>query len=240
MDTYTFGDINKEKVLLIHPMFTSAEFFRSFIEKHKGDYYFIVPTLSGHSENSTFISTEQEENALNEFLKSNNISHLNLVVGFSLGGNIAFDYFCKNADKVDKVVVDSAPLFRFPQFIKNHFYRKYKKCLNRVKANKANAANELNKCFHGMGESQQYIAPLVTSDSLKGLIESCYNNNLVNLSVDAQRKIVFVYGTKDVAKLCLRKIKKYKASKLVILPNYNHCELFMNNSDEYWEKICKS
>ena len=240
MEIFTFGDINKEKVLLIHPMFTSADFFQSFIEKRKNDFFFIVPTLSGHGENSTYVSTEQEENTLCEFLKSNNIDHLNLVVGFSLGGNIAFDFFCKNADKIDKVVVDSAPLFRFPRLIKDHFYRKYKKCLNRVKANKANAANELNKCFHGMGESQQHIAPLVTLDSLKGLIESCYNNNQVNLSVDAQRKIVFVYGTKDIARLCLRKIKKYKSSKLVILPNYNHCEFFMNNSDEYWERICKS
>ena len=239
MEIYTFGDRNKEKILLIHPMFTSANFFKSFVEKLKDDYFFIIPTLSGHAENSTYVSTEQEENALNEFFTNNQIDRLKLVVGFSLGGNIAFNYFCKNTEKIDKVVVDSAPLFCFPKLVKRHFYKKYKNCLAKVRENADKAEYELNKCFHGMGESQKAVAPLVSNDSLNGLIESCYNNKLPTLFEATQRKIVFVYGTKDIARLCLSRIRKYKHSKFLILRGYNHCEFFMTKQDEYINQLVK-
>ena len=77
----------------------------------------IVPTLSGHYKNSTYISMQNEEEILNNYLKDNNIDKLKIVIGFSLGGNIAFDYFCKNSDKIEKVIIDSAPIFKFPLFV---------------------------------------------------------------------------------------------------------------------------
>ena len=79
-----------------------------------------------------------------------------------------------------------------------------------IKEHPENTVKELNKCFNGMGEVQQYVAPIVTIESLKNLLESCYNIETPKLENDSQRKITFVYGTNDIARLCLPRIKKYK------------------------------
>ncbi|MDE7095594.1 MAG: alpha/beta hydrolase, partial [Anaeroplasmataceae bacterium] len=105
----TYGNKDNEKILLLHPMFTNAHFFDFVIDRLSEQYFLIIPTYSGHYENTNYESMEAEEKAINEFLKENNIEHLKAIIGFSLGGNIAFDYFCHNQDKVEQVIVDSAP-----------------------------------------------------------------------------------------------------------------------------------
>lgn len=237
MKIYTYGNKNNEKILLLHPMFTSVTFFETLINNLSNKYYLIIPTLSGHYENSTYKSMQDEQEILNNYFKDNNIDKLKIVIGFSLGGNIAFDYFCKNSDKIDKVIVDSAPIFKFPLLIKLYFYNKYKKCLLAIHNNPENIVEELNKHFHGMGKVQQQIAPLVTLNSLRNLIESCYNLETPRLETSLQEKITFLYGSKDIAKLCLPRIKKYKNSNLIILDSLNHCEYFMINQEDYIKKI---
>ena len=129
----TFGDKNNKAVLLIHTLFTSADFFAPIMPLLANDYYVIVPTLSGHYENSTFISTDDEIRQIKEFLSGNNITSLYAVAGFSLGGNIAYEFFCNNVEMIEKAVIDSAPLFNFPKIVKNHYLKSYTKCLKRIK-----------------------------------------------------------------------------------------------------------
>lgn len=218
-------------------MFTSASFFEFIIGKLRNDYYLIVPTYSGHYENSIYLSMEDEEMYIDTFLQENNIGKLKAVIGFSLGGNMAFHYFYRNQDKIDKVIVDSAPLFKFPGFIKRYFYGKYKRCLENIKENPVNAIKELDKHFHGMGSCQQYVAPIITMKSLKNLIESCYSVDLPKLNTISEKKITFVYGTNDIARLCLPRIKKYRNSKIEIIKSFNHCQYFRTNADEYLSKL---
>lgn len=238
MKIVTYGNKDNEKILLLHPMFTSAKFFDFAIEKFK-DYYLIIPTYSGHYENSDYVSMEDEEKTIDAFLQENGIDRLKAIIGFSLGGNIAFDYFCKNQNKTDKVIIDSAPIFRFPAIIKRLFFNKYKKCLINIKNHPENTVEELNKCFNGMGEAQQYVAPIVTIESLKNLIESCYNIETPQLSILSQRKLTFVYGTKDIARLCMPKIRKYKSSKFIRIASLGHCAYFRNNTDEYLNELLR-
>lgn len=107
----------------------------------------------------------------------------------------------------------------------------------RIKEFPEKTIKELNKYFHGMGESQQYVAPIVTIESLKNLIESCYHIETPNLSIVPQKKITFVYGTKDIAKLCLFRIKKYKNSKFIKVPALGHCGYFRQQPDEYFNEL---
>ena len=102
-----------------------------------------------------------------------------------------------------------------------------------------NTVKELNKCFNGMGEVQQYVAPIVTIESLKNLLESCYNIEAPKLENDSQRKITFVYGTNDIARLCLPRIKKYKNSEFIKIDSLGHCGYFREKTDEYIKKLIR-
>ncbi len=233
MKIETFGNKEHPKILLLHPMLASPDFFEKCITILKEQYYLIIPTLSGHYENSTYISVKDEETQINSFLKKNKIDKIQLMIGFSLGGNIAYYYFCKNHDKIERLLIDSAPLFYFPEFIKKHFFRQYKKCLINVRKDKEHAAEELNKCFNHMGEAQKNTAALVTLDSLLNLTESCFHVDLYNLDEQTQKKITFLYGTEDIARLCLPRLKKYEHCQIIKLEKRNHCEYFQKELDNY-------
>ncbi|MDE6586480.1 MAG: alpha/beta fold hydrolase [Clostridia bacterium] len=232
MKFQTFGNKNNKAVLLIHTLFTSSDFFAPVTQFLAKDYFVIVPTLSGHYENSTFISTEDEIRQIKEFLSENNVVSLYAVAGFSLGGNIAYEFFCNNAVMTEKAVIDSAPLFNFPKFIKKHFLKNYTKCLNRIKSGEYDTARELNKHFNGMGEYQKDIAPIVSQESLNSLVESCYNIKVYKLSRDVRNKVTFIYGSKDIARLCKGRLKKYHIHKM---KGYGHCGFYRENPVE-WAK----
>ncbi|MCM1260765.1 MAG: alpha/beta hydrolase [Prevotella sp.] len=239
MKILTYGNPENEKILLLHPMFTDAHFFDFSIDKWIDHYYLIIPTYKGHDEYSTYISIEDEEKSIDLFLQENHITHLKVVIGFSLGGNIAFHYFCHHSNCVDQVIIDSAPLFQFPNIVKKYFYNKYKKCLIQIRKHPEKKVETLNKCFHGMGEDQQYVAPIVTLESLKNLVESCYHNPMPKLDIVSQRKMTFVYGTKDIARFCIPRIKKYKDSQIVQISSLNHCDYFRKNIDDYIKQLIR-
>ena len=110
----TFGNKNNKAILLIHTLFTSADFFSPIIDLLAKNYFVITPTLTGHHEDTVYISTSDEIHQIKEFLIANSITSLYAVAGFSLGGNIAYEFFCQNSEITEKAIIDSAPLFRFP------------------------------------------------------------------------------------------------------------------------------
>ncbi len=230
MKFYTFGSKNNKAVLLIHTLFTNAEFFSPITDLLAEKYFVITVTLSGHHENSTYRSTQDEIEQIKAFLKEKEIPSLYAVAGFSLGGNIAYNFFCENSSMIEKAVIDSAPLFRFPKFVRKCAYKKYSKCLKRVKSGNYDIAKELNKCFNGMGEHQKAVAPTVSFDSLKNLVESCFYNKKGKLSKTDIDKITFVYGTKDIARLCRYRLKGYRIKKMKGL---GHCGLYRQNPVEW-------
>lgn len=226
----TFGNKNNKAVLLIHTLFTSADFFAPITQLLANDYFVIVPTLSGHYENSTFVSTADEIRQIKEFLLENNVASLYAVAGFSLGGNIAYQFFCNNAGMIEKAVIDSAPLFNFPKVVKRYYLKSYSKCLSRIKSGKYDSAKELNKHFNGMGEYQKDIAPIVSQESLNCLVESCFNTKVYRLPQDEKKKVTFVYGSKDIARLCKVRLKKYHIHKM---KGYGHCGFYRENPVEW-------
>lgn len=234
----TFGDKSKPAFLAIHPMFTGGFFIKNLIKICGDSYYFIVPTMSGHYENSVYISSEDEESSIIEFLKVNGIEKVSVLLGFSLGGNMAFDLYARNLVNADKVIIDSAPLFDFPKFIQNSFYKKYARCLKRIKKGGVDVAKELNKSFNGMGEAQKEVAPTVSFESLKNMVETCFGVKIPKMSDEKQRALTFVYGSKDEARLCLSRVKKYKKARIVKLKGYRHCGLYQTDTKKYIE-LCK-
>ena len=226
----TFGNKNNKAVLLIHTLFTSADFFEPITQLLANEYFVIVPTLSGHYENSTFVSTTDEIRQIKEFLCENNVASLYAVAGFSLGGNIAYEFFCNNSEMIEKAVIDSAPLFNFPKVVKNQYLKSYTQCLQKIKSCKYDTAKELNKYFNGMGEYQKDIAPIVSQESLNSLVESCFNTKVYKLPQDELKKVTLIYGDKDIARLCKIRLKKYHIHKM---KGYGHCGFYRENPVEW-------
>lgn len=159
MKFYAFGNPAHRAVMLIHTLFTSYKFFTPAINLLSKNYYVIAPTLSGHHENSEFISTQDEITKIENFLKERGITSLYALAGFSLGGNIAYEFFCKHPGTVERCVIDSAPMFDFPKIIERHFYKDYMGCLKAIKTEGCDVAAELDKHFNGMANTKKRSPP---------------------------------------------------------------------------------
>lgn len=235
----TIGNYEKPKVLLIHAMFAAAESFLPLVEYLKDKYYVIMPTLDGHSkdENGNFLSLKDEENQIIVYLKKNNIDDLEFILGTSLGAIIAFEVYSRNEININRVFLDGAPLFKFPCFLKKIAGKKFWKICCRIRQKPEKALEKLDKIFPGLGKLMVSVCVQMSEKSCKNLSEACFSFVMPELNEEQQKKIVFMYGTKETARLCMGRLKRYKYTRILMKEGYNHCEYLLENPKEYADML---
>ena len=106
--------------------------------------------------------------------------------------------------------------------------------MRKIKSVKYYAAKELNKYFNGMGEFQKDIAPTVSEESLESLVGSCFNTKVYKLPESELKKVTFIYGNKDIARLCKTRLKHYHIHKM---KGYGHCGYYREAPVEWIKKF---
>lgn len=76
------------------------------------------------------------------------------------------------------------------------------------------------------------VAPIVSQESINSLVGSCFNTKVYKLPKDEPEKVKFIYGSKDIARLCKSRLKKYHIHKM---KGYGHCGFYRENPIE-WAK----
>lgn len=240
----TAGNPNGHRILLIHPMCATSEFFFALIEYLKDDYFIIMPTLDGHhkDENSTFLSVEDEADKIITYLQDNGIEKLDFVLGTSLGAIIAFEVYKRNEICINKVYLDGGPFFKVGQLLQKIAVKKFLNICSKVRQNPQNAIKKLEHLFPGVGIGNQMveIGCNITEESVKNLAHACYSFTLPDLEIEAQKSIVFLYGTKEPARLCIFRLKKYKYSRILKKSGFNHCGYLLSCPKEYAEMLKKN
>ncbi len=233
----TYGNFDNPKILLIPPMMSDEKIFIKLIPKLCKKYYVVLPVLSGHYPNSTYKSMQKEELEISIFLKSHNINKIDILMGFDIGGNIAYDYFYKNTDIIDKVIIDSAPLYKKGFIVRQYYYNKYNKMILKIIRDKKNIVNIINQYFKDKGEYIKNVVPLVNDLSLENLMKTRFGVKIHTLNKKNQEKITFVYGNEDKNRSSLRRIKQYKYSNIMIIKNADNCQYAINKPTSYIKKI---
>lgn len=231
----TIGNKDNCAILLIHAMFVTPDSFSGLIEYLKDSYFIIMPILDGHSkdENSHFISVEDESLKIMNYLNENNIESLSFILGTSLGAIIAMDVYSKANIKVNKVFLDGGPFFKFGPILKSIMRRKFLNVCNNAKNNPEKSKKELDKAFPSISNLMINVCSFISKDDVSNLSDACYSYNLPNLNENSQKKITFIYGTKEIARFSILFIKKYKYSKIIKKKDLSHCEFIVNYPYEY-------
>lgn len=234
----TEGNPNGNKVLLIHAMFVSADSFSAMIEYLKDDYYIILPTLDGHDVNSdsTFSSIEDEADKIIAYLQQNNIGKLDFILGTSLGAIIAFEIYKRNAVKIDKVYLDGGPFFNLKLLQKIGAKQLWNIC-TKTRKDPQSTVKEFETVFPSLGNMMADVCSHMTEQSSINLAHACYSFKLPQLIESEQRKVVFLYGTKEPARMCIFKLKRYKYSRIIKKIDYNHCGFLLSNPKEYADML---
>ena len=82
----------KDTILLIHPMLSSAQGMKSLIANQMGqEFRYIIPDLSAHGQSAsdTYESALKESQMIYDYLKAHHIKDFCLAFGASMGGLVS-------------------------------------------------------------------------------------------------------------------------------------------------------
>lgn len=238
MRVNTYGDFNNPKIVIINPIMSDERISKVILSKLSKEYYVTELILSGFYPNSTYSSMQKEELEMSIYFKSHNLNKIDIMIGLSIGGNIAFDFYTKNTDLINKLVIDSAPIFKYSFIRRKWLCYKYRKMIIKILKNR-NKVSEILKKENDILKYQKNIILLINEKSLENIINDNYRMNLHNLSKNQQEKITFVYGTKDKARYAMIRLKKYKYINYMTIKNAGHCQFFMKKTNSYIKNIIK-
>ena len=234
-------DINKEEknvILLIHPMLSSAKGMKENIADRIGDgYRYIIPDLSAHGETKgTYNSVDEEVNNITKYLYENRIKRVKLGYGASLGGVVLLKMFEKRKINFEKCIFEGSSLWEkahLLEFIlKKVFIFKHRKALK----NKELAVEKITKLYGkeaGVVMAETFIT--MNEESIKNIIHDCSNVYIPKLSKEEQEKCIFCYGEKEFDLKSAKKVipKKLPHVKFKMWKDYNHCERITKDNVKY-------
>lgn len=238
----TIGNHDGPRALLIHAMFMTSDSFLPLVEYLKEDYFIIMPTLDGHDEeeNSVFLSIDDEVNKILTYLKQNNVIELDFILGTSLGAIVAFEVYHRNALHINKVFLDGGPFFKFGLLVEKVAMNKFWNTCSQIQQDPQNAMKIADNLFPCLGNLMSTVCGYITKESVKNLAHSCYSFSLPQLEESEQRRLTFIYGTKEPARMCILRLRKYKYSFILKKKCYSHCGYLLSHTKEYAEMLKKS
>lgn len=241
-------DINPERtdvILLLHPMFATAELMNILLAKPLGDgYRYLIPDLAGHGEASDQIyeSAEQEAKMLSEYLMVHHITKIHLAFGASLGGAVLMELLQQPQIEFGQLFFEGVSFLEHAGFTgtcaKKILVSKHRKAVK----NPDIAVKRMGKLYGA--QAAQIMAQQMVSlqeKSIEHITWDCAHIRLPALSEEQQKKCVFAYGEKDSDGKTARKIQpeKYPYAQILIWPNYGHCTMITENPREYVRQLKK-
>lgn len=239
---HTFGSPEKPTIILLHGAGLSWWAYHKVAELMAEEYHVVLPTIDGYGEDAddTFESIERSAEKLIAYIKQEHGGHVFAVGGLSLGGQIAVEVLCQQADITDYAVLESALVIPIPgtrAMVAPTVRMSYGLIRNRWFAKmQAKALSLPDEMF------ENYFA-----DSLKVSRESLINTLLSNGTYvlkgelsRTQAKTLILVGGREVSAEIKSAHKLHEAiagSELYIAPGLKHGELSLIHPEEYVSRL---
>lgn len=231
----TLGKPEKPVAVLIHAMFFSEKMFDSICQTLQYSHYIVLPTLDAHTlnENSTFLSVQDEAKKIADYLLKNDIQHIDILLGTSLGGIIAFELFNLQKISVSHIFLDGTPFIRFSDFRIKLMATGFKWIAHKS-AKSPSRKNLLDKLYPTHAAEMKKICGGMSDESISNIAFACYTYELPEkIDLKEQQDLTFLYGTKERARICISTVEKYANCNLIIKDGYNHCEFLAKEPQAY-------
>ena len=242
MHVYGPGGQESPTVLIIHPMLSSASSMKATLCDHMGPgLRFLVPDLSAHGDEASapYASAAAEAAAIHEWLASNEMSHLSLGFGASLGGVVLFELLRFPDLSFDRLFIEGVSFYSGGPVaqvggavLSRAMVTKHRKAARDPEA----GARKLARLY-GEQAAGSMVASFaaMSEESIRAIVRDCSHVSLPPLSPAIQRRCTFAYGQKDSdLRLAQRVIPRlYPEAELRVWPGSGHCERMSRDSVAY-------
>lgn len=248
----TIGNKDNPVVLMLNGSFSTGKGLSGIADKIADSYYVILPTYDGHHENGGIFTTREDQaKKIIDYLTENNINHLTLLQGVSMGAEIALTVFSmlgENKIEVDYCLFDGGPFYHFPWLMRMFMRAKFRRFVHQAQTGTLDEITERfsnNKMIKWMihGDISPYkwfiegladSAPHMSDESVNNESDACYTFDFPTLTEEAQRKSVFIWSTNEPAFSSFKKIKKcYIHSRFASPGDLGHCGFMARKPVDY-------
>ena len=238
MNILDLNSNQKETILLIHPMLSSAQGMKSLIADQTGqEFRYIIPDLSAHGQSAsdTYESALKESQMIYDYLKDHQIKDLSLAFGASLGGVVLLQLLNHKDIRFGKLVFEGVSLWTnaplLDVFTRYLLLIKHRKALR----NRDIAVHKMVSLYGEKGEMMADSFIAMDEESIKHISHDCAFVDLPNLTPEEQKSCVFFYGSKEFDLIAAKKVlpQKYPQAKFHIWQGYGHCRKITENPRAY-------
>ncbi len=199
MNIQTFGSNCAPPILLIHGMLTPLSTFHTILSHLSERFYVIAPVLSGHDGDLSehFESAEQQAGTISSFLKTHGISDLHAVIGFSLGGVIAFTFWQSWDGKIERLILDGAPLCGYSKLLTRIMTANYLSIIRRSRLRDDKTRANFEKHFLPARFWEEYllIADTITERSVYNILQTTAVDRLQEPLRTCDTAVIYLHGT---------------------------------------------
>lgn len=249
------GGKDKPVIVLIHGMFCNSDSNKHFVKYLKDNYCIIMPTLDGHCGDETIYTTKEEQaKKILEYIKNQGIKDIELLQGSSMGAEVALEMINQSDIHIQNVFLDGGPFFKFPKLFRFIMYKKFVAMVKMVQKEtdiKTVRNNIINNKFlklligndtnpyEDMFSEMYIVCNSMKLESIKNIIDTCYNCTLPEFHSDISNRITFFFGKEELAHISKRRLmKKYPNSIFRDMEGFKHLGYQTKQPMEY-AKILK-
>lgn len=229
MSILSFGNSDKPVLILIHGMLTPWEIWSSHIDFFSANYHVLVPELGGHCGNreERFISIEDECIKIETFLRNNSINEIFAVCGLSLGGVVAYKLWERKKVKINKLVLDGAPLSRIGTILKKVMTANYISIIEKSRSRDKKTLSNFSEYFLPAEYLQSYlkIADHITADSVTTIMNAISENSVSDENIILD-DVLYLYGTgmnEYLSKKSVKALIKMGLNNSICFSGQGHC-----------------
>lgn len=237
-----FGNKDNPSIVLTHGFGITWRMWMKHIEEFSKEYYVIAAVLDGMDDENTsdFISVEKSSEDIIRYVKENLDSRVFAICGVSLGGTIAIDVLARNEIKVEKAIIDGAPVVPFSSIFMKFSIMLRKWQTKKLAQESKFLINPLKKVIENdLVDEYIKLSKFLTKTTIENVHLSAFSYTLPNAISETKTEISYWYGSKEtfICKKSISKIKeKLPNAHIKVFEGCNHGEACMIYYKLYIEK----
>ena len=244
MNIHTFGDKNNKAVVLIHGVLTPWQMWQEAIDYFRKNFYVVVPELDAHTQNevSRYKSVEDEAAQIGKYIKDNLNGEVYMLCGLSMGGRIAATVAKDESIKIERLVLDGAPLGKMPGILISIMKSSYKSIIKKTKARDKKVLKSCERDFLPKKFIPDFLAlaDKMEDASIDNILESVFSE-FEYIKYSSDMKILFMHGTKgneSVSMKCAAKMKQANPQTVIkCFKGYAHARLACFEQQKWIEEV---
>lgn len=240
MQFLTLGTPGKPVILCFHALGVTGRSNERFANFMKDDYFFVLPTLSAFCEGETYISKKDELTQLESFLEKNDIDELEMVLGSSIGADIAMEFISGGTHDFNHGFINGGMFAKIGGLARKMLAPVLYKTIEKI--NKTNGDSLKEIFWTDEYEIKPYFveaARNLNKDSMNNMMKDMLTKDAYpKLSPETQRKMIFEFGSsEDHFKYRKDVMHSYPEAEFPVFDKYDHMQYQIENPEGFAEML---